>query len=255
MKFFVVVPARIGSTRLPRKVLRDLAGRPLLRWTWQAACRSGAQRVVVATDSTEVVAACRAFGADVCMTSAAHQSGTDRAAEVARSENWDDDAIVVNLQGDEPLMPPELVQRTAALLDADHEAQIATLAHPLHRVEDWANPNFVKVVRNVKGQALYFSRARIPWRRDGVSTTPPLPGHGLAVRHMGLYAYRVGALKRFAALPPSRLEQCEALEQLRALENGFVISVGIVDHEPPRGVDTEADLALVAAQLRQAGSS
>lgn len=249
MRFSVVVPARIGSTRLPRKVLRDLAGRPLLQWTWQAACRSGAERVVVATDSVEVAAACRAFGAEVRLTSAAHQSGTDRAAEVARNENWADDVVVVNLQGDEPLMPPALVRRTAELLEQDREAQIATLAHPLHSVEDWANPNFVKVVRNVKGQALYFSRARIPWQRAGASRAAPLPGHGLAVRHMGLYAYRVGALRRFAMLPPSQLEQCEALEQLRALENGFVIAVGIVDHEPPRGVDTEEDLALVAAQL------
>lgn len=249
MNFVVVVPARIGSTRLPRKVLRELAGRPLLQWTWQAACASGARQVVVATDSEDVVAACRTFGAQVRMTAATHQSGTDRAAEVARLEGWPDDHIVVNLQGDEPLMPPQLIRRAAQLLDADAEAQIATLAHPLHTRADWFNPNFVKLVRDVKGHALYFSRAPIPWQRAGTSREPPLPDAGLAVRHMGLYAYRVGALKHFAALAPSRLEQCEALEQLRALENGLVIAVGVVDSEPPRGVDTEEDLALVAARL------
>lgn len=251
MNFVVVVPARIGSTRLPRKVLRELAGRPLVQWTWQAACESGATAVVIATDSDEVAAACRTFGAQVRMTSSAHQSGTDRAAEVARLEAWPDEQIVVNLQGDEPLMPPALVSRVAELLDDDAGAQIATLAHPLYGREDWCNPNFVKIVRDHRGRALYFSRAPIPWRRDGVSREPPLPPAGLAVRHMGLYAYRVGALKRFAALPPSPLERCEALEQLRALENGMPIAVGLLDNEPPRGVDTEEDLALVAQILAQ----
>ncbi|HEX7381741.1 MAG TPA: 3-deoxy-manno-octulosonate cytidylyltransferase [Nevskiaceae bacterium] len=249
MNFFVVIPARIGSTRLPRKMLRDLGGFPLVRWTWQAARRSGAMRVVVATDSEEVAAACTAFGAEVRMTSAAHASGTDRAAEVAEAEGWRDDAVVVNLQGDEPLMPPTLVQRAAQLLEDDSDAQIATLAHPLTHVEDWLNPNFVKVVRDSRGRALYFSRAPIPWPRDGVAATPRLPPDGLALRHMGLYAYRAGALRQFAALPRSLLERCESLEQLRALEHGFAIAVGVVDRQPPRGVDTADDLRVVAAQL------
>lgn len=249
MNFFVVVPARIGSTRLPRKMLRELGGYPLVRWTWRAACRSGAARVVVATDSDEVSAACVAFGAEVRMTSAAHASGTDRAAEVAELEGWSDEAVVVNLQGDEPLMPPALVRRTAQLLEEDTGAQIATLAHPLTRVEDWLNPNFVKLVRDGRGRALYFSRAPIPWPRDDVAAGPRLPPAGLAMRHMGLYAYRAGALRRFAALPRSPLECCESLEQLRALEHGFTIAVGLVEREPPRGVDTAEDLRVVAAQL------
>lgn len=252
MNFVVVVPARIGSTRLPRKVLRELAGKPMIQWTWQAACRSGADTVVVATDSEEVAGVCRGFGAEVRMTSAQHQSGTDRAAEVATRERWPDTRIVVNLQGDEPLMPPALVQRAAGLLEQDPGAQIATLAHPLKTREDWLNPNFVKLVRDIQGRALYFSRAPIPWQRAGSTREPSLPEGGLAVRHMGLYAYRVGALKAFAALPPSRLERCEALEQLRALENGLPIAVGLLEEEPPPGVDTEEDLALAAAQLASA---
>lgn len=248
MTFHVVVPARLGSTRLPRKVLRDLAGQPLVQWTWQAAMRTGAASVVVATDSEEVAERCRAFGAQVRMTDPAHASGTDRANEVAAAEGWADDAIVVNLQGDEPLMPPALVRDAAALLAGDPAADIATLAHPLHAREDWLNPNFVKVVCDAGGHALYFSRAPIPWKREGVAPTSPLPD-GLALRHVGLYAYRVGALRRFAALPPSPLERCESLEQLRALSHGLRIRVGVIDGPPPRGVDTEDDLAAVAAQL------
>lgn len=253
MNFAVVVPARIGSTRLPRKVLRELAGKPMVQWTWQAACKSGATQVVVATDSEEVANTCRAFGAQVRLTSIDHQSGTDRAAEVAQLEQWPDHTIVVNLQGDEPLMPPELLRKTAQLLEQDSGADIATLAHPLKTREEWLNPNIVKLVRNAQGRALYFSRAPIPWRREGITREPPLPDGRLAVRHMGLYAYRVGALKRFAALPPSALERCEALEQLRALENGMAIAIGLLQNAPPHGVDTEKDLALATAQLTASG--
>lgn len=251
MNFRVVVPARLGSTRLPRKVLRDLAGKPLLQWTWQAACASGAATVLVATDSAEVVDACRRFGADVRLTDAAHASGTDRVNQVASAEGWADDDIVINLQGDEPLMPPALVRQVAGLLAADAQADIATLAHPLRQREEWLNPNFVKVVRDARGHALYFSRAPIPWQRVGTQTISPLP-QDLALRHVGLYAYRVGALRRFAALPPSPLEDCEALEQLRALSHGLRIAVGLIDGAPPRGVDTEDDLQAVAAALSTA---
>ena len=247
--FRIVIPARLGSTRLPRKVLRTLAGKPLVQWTWEAACQvAGPASVVIATDDAEVLAACTAFGATVRMTDPAHQSGTDRVNEIATAAGWDDGQIVVNLQGDEPLMPVAMVVEAAKLLADDASADIATLCHPLHALEDWLNPNFVKVVRAANGHALYFSRAPIPWKRGGTSPTSPLPA-GLAFRHIGLYAYRVGALRRFSALPPSSLENCEALEQLRALEAGLRIAVGVSDVPPPRGVDTEADLAAVAAVL------
>lgn len=247
--FRIVIPARLGSTRLPRKVLRQLAGKPLVQWTWEAACSvAGAEAVVIATDDAEVLAACRAFGAEVRMTDPAHQSGTDRVNEIATAAGWGDEQIVVNLQGDEPLMPAAMVVEAAKLLADDATADLATLCHPLHRLEDWLNPNFVKLVRAGNGHALYFSRAPIPWKREGVSSTSPLPA-GLAFRHIGLYAYRVGALRRFSQLPPSPLENCEALEQLRALEAGLKIAVGVSDVPPPRGVDTEADLAAVAALL------
>lgn len=248
--FKVVIPARLGSTRLPRKVLRAVHGKPVVQWVWEAAQRAGAQQVVIATDSDEVLGACRAFGADVRMTDAAHQSGTDRADEIARAAGWGADDIVVNLQGDEPLMPPALIRQCAELLAADPAAHIATLAHALHATEDWLNPNVVKLVLDTQGYALYFSRAPIPWRRDGATREQPLLPQGLAYRHIGLYAYRAGALARFAALPPSALEQCEALEQLRALSNGLRIRVGIADNPPPRGVDTEEDLQAVIALLK-----
>ncbi|WP_428385655.1 3-deoxy-manno-octulosonate cytidylyltransferase [Nevskia ramosa] len=247
--FRIVIPARLGSTRLPRKVLRTLAGKPLVQWTWEAACKvAGPESVVIATDDVEVLAVCTAFGATVQMTDPAHQSGTDRVNEIATAAGWDDAQIVVNLQGDEPLMPVAMVVEAAKLLADDASADIATLCHPLHALEDWLNPNFVKVVRAANGHALYFSRAPIPWKREGTSLTSPLPA-GLAFRHIGLYAYRVGALRRFSALPSSSLENCEALEQLRALEAGLRIAVGVSDVPPPRGVDTEADLAAVAAVL------
>lgn len=247
--FRIVIPARLGSTRLPRKVLRLLGGKPMVQWTWEAACAvAGPAAVTIATDAVEVLETCTAFGARVLMTDAAHQSGTDRACEVASRLGWADQEIVVNLQGDEPLMPAAMVVEVATLLADDRTADIATLAHPLHERADWLNPNFVKVVRAGNGQALYFSRAPIPWKREGASSESPLPT-GLAFRHIGLYAYRVGALRRFSALPVSALEACEALEQLRALEAGMRIAVGISQVPPPRGVDTEDDLAAVAAVL------
>jgi 3-deoxy-manno-octulosonate cytidylyltransferase (CMP-KDO synthetase) len=246
--FRVVIPARLGSTRLPGKVLRPIAGKPLVQHAFEAAWRSGADEVIIATDSERVTVACREFGGVVVMTSPLHTSGTDRINEVAQARCWPRDTIVVNLQGDEPLMPPPLIRESAALLEKDEDADIATLCHPLQSREEWLNPNFVKVVLERRGYALYFSRAPIPWQRDGVSRESPLPA-GLAYRHLGLYAYRVGALARFSALPPSPLETCEALEQLRALEHGFRIRVGVTETQPPRGVDTEEDLAIVAALL------
>jgi 3-deoxy-manno-octulosonate cytidylyltransferase (CMP-KDO synthetase) len=250
-RFKVVIPARLGSTRLPRKVLRDVAGKPLVRHVWEAARASGAEQVVIATDEEAVAAAARDFGAEVRLTAATHQSGTDRTNEVARAEGWDRDVVVVNLQGDEPLMPPALIREAARLLADDASADIATFCHPLHAVDEWLNPNVVKLVMDRRGYALYFSRAPLPWKRDPVGSVdaaahmPP----ELAYRHIGLYAYRVGSLAQFSELPPGDLEQCEALEQLRALSHGFRIRVGVTQNPPPRGVDTEDDLAAVAALL------
>lgn len=249
MNFEVVIPARLGSTRLPRKVLRDLGGKPVVQWVWQAAMAAGARSVTIAADSDEVAQACKAFGARVAMTDAAHQSGTDRVNEVARQQGWSASTIIVNVQGDEPLMPPPLIAQAAALLADDPEAHIATLAHAIHDAADFANPNVVKVVCDRRDYALYFSRAPIPWLRDGSAPAAPKLPQGLAHRHIGLYAYRAGALAEFSALPPSPLETCEALEQLRALTHGFRIKLGFTGTPPPRGVDTEEDMQVLAAHF------
>lgn len=254
MGFRVVIPARLGSTRLPQKVLREVAGKPLVQHVWEAARRTGAEQVVIAADDDRVVKIAKEFGAQVRLTAAGHESGTDRVHEVARAEGWAKDCIVVNLQGDEPLMPPALVREAAQMLEDDVSADIATLCHPLHSAEEWLNPNVVKLVMDRRGYALYFSRAPIPWKRDVVK-----PGQAdrhmpatLAYRHIGLYAYRVGSLKQFSELPPSELEQCEALEQLRALTHGLRIKVAVTQDPPPRGVDTEEDLRAIEAALKRA---
>lgn len=249
LAFKVVIPARLGSTRLPGKVLRDIHGKPVIAHVWEAARASGAEQVIVATDDESVATAVRRFGGEVRMTAASHNSGTDRVNEVARTEGWSDDTLVVNLQGDEPLMPPPLLRQAAELLASDPGADLATLAHPLHAVEEWLNPNVVKVVTDRRGYALYFSRAPIPWRREGSTRERPLLPEGLAYRHIGLYAYRVGRLAEFSGLPPAPLEDCEALEQLRALAHGLRIKLGLTDNPPPRGVDTADDLAFVTATL------
>lgn len=249
MTFAIVIPARLASTRLPRKVLRDVHGKPLVEHVWRAAKRAGAREVVIAADSREVFEACAGFGAEVVMTSAEHPSGTDRLHEVARKRRWAASTVVVNVQGDEPLMPPALVRRAAQLLRRDRGADIATLCHPLHALEDWLNPNFVKVVMDARGRALYFSRAPIPWQRDGSTRAAPKLPDGLAYRHIGLYAYRVAALRKFTRLKPAALERAEALEQLRALAAGMAIAVGVTRDPPPRGVDTEEDLQAVIAAL------
>ena len=225
-------------------MLRPIHGRPLVQYAWDAARRSGADEIVVATDAPEVHTACRGFGADVAMTDAAHQSGTDRVNQVATMREWPPDAIVVNVQGDEPLMPPAMIRQAAELL-AGSDDDIATLCHPLHALDDWLNPNFVKVVMAETGRALYFSRAPIPWQRDGATRQQPVLPEGSAYRHIGLYAYRVAALARFSTLPVAELERIEALEQLRALAHGLRIRVGVTFDPPPRGVDTEDDLAVV----------
>lgn len=248
-RFKVVVPARLGSTRLPRKVLREIAGKPVVQHVWEAAQRSGADEVIIATDSDEVLKVCRDFGADARITAASHNSGTDRANQIAREAGWAPDTIVVNLQGDEPLMPPELVRQAAGLLAEDPQADIASLCHGVHSLDEWLNPNVVKLVMDRRGYALYFSRAPIPWRRDGATREAPRLPDGLAYRHIGLYAYRVAALAEFSSLAPAPLEDCEALEQLRALTHGLRIRMGVVDNPPPRGIDTEDDLQAVISLL------
>ncbi len=213
--FKIVIPARLGSTRLPRKVLRPLHGKPLLQWVWEAARASAAEQVIVAADDAEVLDACRAFGADARLTAASHQSGTDRIDEIARTAGWSDDTLVVNLQGDEPLMPqPALIRQAAALLAGDAGADIATLCHPLHAREEWLNPNMVKLVMDTSGYALYFSRAPIPWKREGSSAESPLPAGSLGVpphRPLCLSHRRAAPLQRLAAGTAGNLRDAGAV--------------------------------------------
>jgi 3-deoxy-manno-octulosonate cytidylyltransferase (CMP-KDO synthetase) len=242
--FRVVIPARYASTRLPGKALIAINGKPMIQWVHERARASRATDVLIATDDTRIAEAARGFGARVEMTAATHQSGTDRIAEVARTQRWSDSDIVVNVQGDEPLMPHALIDQVAGLLFDNAVAGIATLAAPLARIEDLADPNIVKVVADTGGRALYFSRAPIPWDRDGA----PRSFAG-ARRHIGIYAYRVQALLKMASLAPTPLEQTEKLEQLRALENGIEIRVANAIQKPGADVNTREDLERAKAEL------
>jgi 3-deoxy-manno-octulosonate cytidylyltransferase (CMP-KDO synthetase) len=251
--FRVVIPARYASTRLPGKPLREIAGRPMIEHVWRRAAASGATDVIVATDDPRIAAACEAFDAQVALTDPSHPSGTDRLAEVARVRGWAADDVIVNVQGDEPLLPPANVAQVARLLVEDPGAALSTLATPIGSLHEFLDPNVVKVVADARGRALYFSRAPIPWQRDaapaGLRSQSSYAG---ALRHVGLYAYRCAALLRMASLPPSPLEQAERLEQLRALENGMNIRVAVAVEVPGPGVDTEADLAAAEAALSAA---
>jgi 3-deoxy-manno-octulosonate cytidylyltransferase (CMP-KDO synthetase) len=242
----VVIPARYASTRLPGKPLADIAGQPMIVRVAAAARRARNDGVWVATDDERIAAAVRQHGFDAVMTRATHVSGTDRIAEVADQLGWNDEDIVVNVQGDEPLLDPALIEAVAAALHGDPDAAMATAAHPLDAAADLFNPNVVKVVCDVRGRALYFSRAPIPWDRDRFAETrDELPANLQALRHIGLYAYRVSFLRRFGQLAVSPLERCESLEQLRALWHGYPIHVVSVDHPPAPGVDTPEDLERV----------
>lgn len=238
--FKIVIPARFGASRLPGKPLREVAGKPLVQWVWNCACEAGASDVWVATDDQRIKEACEGFGAQVIMTDPAHPSGTDRLAEVAAICQWADDAVIVNLQGDEPLTPAANIHQLVSACVAHPEAAIATLCEPLEPT-DFNNANAVKLVRDKQGFALYFSRAGIPFPRDGGSVE--------AQRHIGMYAYRGGFLRRFLALEVSPLEELECLEQLRALWHGERIFVADAPEPMGPGIDTPDDLVRVAALL------
>lgn len=251
MPFKVVIPARYASTRLPGKPLLKLAGKPMIQHVFERARQSGADEVAVATDDFMVRDACQQFGATVVMTSARHESGTDRIAEAISRLNWSDDTVVVNVQGDEPLMPPALIRQAAELLLNDSEAGIATLGTPITNREDFLNPNVVKLVMDDTGRALYFSRAPIPWERDSAAQlTDSTAGFQHARRHIGIYAYRAATLQQFTALPPAPLETTEKLEQLRALWHGLTIKVADAVEPPGRGVDTAEDAQAIEALLK-----
>ncbi|MBU2875341.1 3-deoxy-manno-octulosonate cytidylyltransferase [Marinobacter salexigens] len=256
MSFTVVIPARYASTRLPGKPLLDICGKPMIQHVCERASESQASRVVVATDDSRIHDACGAFGAEVVMTSPNHVSGTDRLEEVVRKLGLDADHRVVNVQGDEPLIPPELIDQVADNLERYPDAAISTLCERLHDMEQIFNPNVVKVVFDSQGMAHYFSRAPIPWARDYWNSIGKdnlsAPNASAALRdgtgyfrHIGIYGYRASVLSRFVSWPPAPTELAESLEQLRALYNGARIHVEVASGTPPAGVDTEADLQRV----------
>ena len=239
MAFLVVIPARFASSRLPGKPLCDIGGKTMIERVYQQALQSGASRVVVATDDARVAAAVDGFGGEVCMTSAAHNSGTERLAEVVQKLGLDADTVVVNVQGDEPFIPPLIIRQVAENLASQHKAQMATLAVPLSDSEEIANPNIVKVVSDKDGYALYFSRSVIPFDRDGITRSTLAQYYR---RHIGIYAYRAGFIQQYVSWPASTLEQIESLEQLRVLWHGQAIHVDTALETPAVGVDTPADL-------------
>lgn len=249
MRFTVLIPARLASTRLPDKPLADIAGLPMVVRVAQRAHGSGAARTVVAADSPAILDACAAHGVEAVLTRADHVCGSDRLAEACDLLGLQEDEIVVNVQGDEPLIPTALVSAVAALLHARPDASISTAAHPIGNVADYLNPNVVKVVLDASGLALYFSRAPIPWQRDGSTAQAAALPAPAPLRHIGIYGYRVGFLRAFPQLPQAPQEIAEALEQLRALWHGHRIAVHVTPDAPGAGVDTPQDLARVRALL------
>lgn len=250
MKFIVVIPARYGSSRFPGKPLADIGGKPMVVRVAERAVKSGAAEVVVATDHEKIARAVERHGYDVMMTRRDHETGTDRLAEVVMRRGYGPRSIIVNVQGDEPMVAPSLIRRVAENLAAHREARIATACHPVRDVEDLENPNVVKVVLDNAGLALYFSRAPIPYARDayadGIGSVPA----GLPVyRHLGIYAYRASFLLEFKTLSPAAIERFEALEQLRALAHGYRISVAITRNAPHPGIDTPQDLERIQRLL------
>ena len=250
--FYVIIPARLASTRLPNKPLADLAGKPMVVRVAEQAKLSGAELVVVACDDVSILEACKQHGIRACLTSADHQSGTDRIAEVAALLGLPDDAVIVNVQGDEPLIEPALITATAAQIR--HGVQMSTAAHPITSAEEAFNPNVVKVVLDKAGRALYFSRATIPWNRDAFAVSKDvLPPDYRVFRHIGLYAYTNAFLQKYATLEMAPLEKSEVLEQLRVLWNGYSIAVYVTPDVPLPGVDTPEDLLRVQRHYQQTG--
>ncbi|MEG9474961.1 3-deoxy-manno-octulosonate cytidylyltransferase [Mannheimia indoligenes] len=249
MNFTVIIPARYASSRLPRKPLLDIAGKPMIQHVWEKAQLSGATRVIIATDHPEIEATAKAFGAEVCMTSDKHNSGTERLAEVIDKMQIADNDIIVNIQGDEPLVPPVIVEQVARNLDA-YQVNMATLGVKLETREELFNPNAVKAVADKNGMALYFSRASIPFARDSFPDCDDsfIASQGY-LRHIGIYAYRAGFVKQYVAWQPTALEQLESLEQLRALWYGEKIHIELAKEAPQVGVDTPEDLERVRAIL------
>ena len=245
MGFCVLIPARLASTRLPDKPLADIAGKPMVVRVAERARASSAGRVVVATDSPQVVQACADHGVETVLTRADHPSGSDRLAEACVQLGLDGDDVVVNVQGDEPLIAPLLIDAVADLLAQRPQASMSTAAHAIESLDEFRNPNVVKVVLQADGLALYFSRAPIPWWRDGSRPGEPALPDPRPLRHVGIYGYRAGFLRQFPALPPAPVENCEALEQLRALWHGHRIAVHVTPDAPGPGIDTPEDLARV----------
>jgi len=253
MQFKVVIPARYAATRLPGKPLVDIEGKPLVQHVYERACESAAAEVVIATDDDRVAEAAKAFGAHVCLTGSHHQSGSDRIAEVLERLAWPEDSFVVNLQGDEPCMPASLVNQVAEDLEEHRAAAMTTLAAPITDRDTLFDPHVVKVVTDAEGYALYFSRAPIPWHRDEfLQSDRPLPENTDFRRHIGLYAYRAGFLRRYVNWTPPPIENAESLEQLRVLWSGERIHVSRAVREPGPGVDTRDDLVQVRQMMQQA---
>jgi len=245
-EFYVVIPARYASTRLPGKPLLDIAGKPMVIWVVERAMQSGAKQVVVATDDVRILDVVHAHGYQAVLTREDHASGTDRIAEVALLQGWPENAIVVNVQGDEPLIEAALIVEVAAALANSLDAVMSTACHAIHSKVDFVNPNVVKVVLDAQGHALYFSRAPIPYPRDSFAADQEaLPVDMPAYRHIGIYAYRAGFLSEYASIPQAAIERFESLEQLRVLHHGYKIAVSISNNAPATGVDTEADLEYV----------
>lgn len=247
MGFTVLIPARLASTRLPDKPLADIAGLPMVVRVAQRARQSDAVEVVVATDAPRIQQACEAHGVRCVMTSADHPTGSDRLAQACTLLGLDGQDAIVNVQGDEPLIDPALINACAAQLDRQPDCVVSTAAHPIEDPAHFGNPNVVKVVIDAQGRALYFSRAPIPWWRDAPTPGTPASGAAAPLRHIGIYGYRAGFLRRFPQLPPSPLEQAESLEQLRVLWHGERIAVHVTPDAPGAGVDTPDDLARVRA--------
>ncbi len=249
MNYNIIIPARLKSTRLPNKMLRELHGKPLIEWSWRAAMKSTAQKVLVATDDVQIFDHLTALGADVIMTLDSHETGTDRLSEVSQKLQFSDHEIIVNWQGDEPFLPLSFIDKVVTALHENKAVSMSTLATPIQDWEEVHDPNAVKVVLNESDEALYFSRAAIPYQRGEMKLSGKISGQSPYLRHIGLYAYRAAFLNEYPHLTPSPLEEMEKLEQLRALANNRKIAVAISTETPPPGIDTAEDLQKAQAWI------